>query len=362
MRLHLLKKISVNFVTVDSTSSIEAPHNKFHVAIGGKTPLYLHNKYDANMFGDMNTLYSTYDPIFWVHHSNIERFLFIWLQNYYQEHNSTYPDVLVNKANSDEKDPDSQNLMTLNLFPFPELKNFKYDTLPWRVDPNTFPSFTPDMVGTWISNDALPYTYDVTEEDPPAPTTSITAVAVGGPCRLKASIVQTIQNVRQALKSLRVKGVMYRIRVSGADLRGTGTFDVIVNINGRDIVLEERNFILASRDQICLMCDNRSMTVAWDINVEKLGIASILGNEPSISLVSATYTTARGVENFSNLTVKMEKLPEEIPLTIAPPLIASLLARRAALGFPLLTAAATAVAGRRNADTPSAPAAKRARK
>lgn len=53
-----------------SNGSIEEPHNRVHVIIGGKT--------DDDIDGAMNTMQSAYDPVFWLHHSNIERLYCSW--------------------------------------------------------------------------------------------------------------------------------------------------------------------------------------------------------------------------------------------------------------------------------------------
>lgn len=76
------------FCTVDhgGPNSMENSHNKFHNRTGG----FLrygpgkneHERFENGMTGNMTSNQSIFDPIFWLHHSNIERLLISWQKVY----------------------------------------------------------------------------------------------------------------------------------------------------------------------------------------------------------------------------------------------------------------------------------------
>lgn len=310
--------------TNGSDNSLEQPHNFLHVGIGGRTPLLQYPKDpDNDNPGDMNTLFSTYDPIFWVHHANVERQHYIWLLQYYTEHDQQYPDDLVNAAN--KQDPTSHNLMSMNLFPFPSLDRFTYENLPWVVKSDTFPTFQAGTVKSWIPLDDLPYTYDEidmqSEVQLPLVAAVTTAIRRKFAARLFPAMTKIIQRVRKAALVLRKKGYIYRIQLFGANLRGVGGLQVTVKIDDeKEIHLTEKHFLFVSAQKVCLVCDRRNLVVTWEVDMHKLGLKG-----KSIELVSAIWQTGHHKTplDLSELTIKMEQLGEFLSSTVSAPVVAA---------------------------------------
>jgi hypothetical protein len=87
---------------------LETPHNAIHNIIGGKG-------------GNMSDIsISAFDPIFWLHHCNMDRFFYNWLQLIRETH--VYEDVF------------SQNSWNATLAPFTE----SYNTFGWQNDTDHF--------------------------------------------------------------------------------------------------------------------------------------------------------------------------------------------------------------------------------
>eukprot|EP00040_Diaphanoeca_grandis_P002053 m.20373 g.20373 ORF g.20373 m.20373 type:complete len:831 (-) comp12916_c0_seq1:104-2596(-) len=79
VRSSILNSDWLSFCTVDhgaNTESLEFAHNKFHNRTGGKSIQ------PEGSDGTMSTQQSPFDPIFWLHHSNIERLLMSWQRIY----------------------------------------------------------------------------------------------------------------------------------------------------------------------------------------------------------------------------------------------------------------------------------------
>jgi hypothetical protein len=105
---------------------LETPHNAIHNIIGGK---------GGNM-SDISV--SAFDPIFWLHHCNMDRFYYNWLQIVHE--NSAYKDIF------------SQNSWNATLAPFTQ----SYNTFGWQNDTDNFI----DLKKVVMSICDYEYTYD----------------------------------------------------------------------------------------------------------------------------------------------------------------------------------------------------------
>ena len=100
--------------------SLEQPHNDLHVAIGGFTKLKINADGSVEQDSSDNFIWdgaiegangdmganevASYDPVFFLHHSNIDRMLWIWQKKY----KKTYPDTFT-IDNSDDTDKGISN-------------------------------------------------------------------------------------------------------------------------------------------------------------------------------------------------------------------------------------------------------------
>lgn len=84
-------------ITITNTVPIESPHNQIHVSIGGRN-------------GSMSSVTTAaHDPIFWLHHCNIDRYFYNWVA--YKTNNFT------KKLTSNEILPETLNLFIVPFFP-----------------------------------------------------------------------------------------------------------------------------------------------------------------------------------------------------------------------------------------------------
>lgn len=127
-----------NLISNTKTPPIESPHNTCHDVIGGD---------GGNM---SNISVSAFDPLFWLHHCNIDRFFYNWLYN--STEGFTVP------LNDKQISPDTLNLTLAPFFPGPnyEPESVKYG---WLNDTFEFQRMY-DILN--FSN--YPYTYNKIEK------------------------------------------------------------------------------------------------------------------------------------------------------------------------------------------------------
>eukprot|EP00295_Goniomonas_pacifica_P027960 CAMPEP_0175939504 /NCGR_PEP_ID=MMETSP0108-20121206/23296_1 /TAXON_ID=195067 ORGANISM="Goniomonas pacifica, Strain CCMP1869" /NCGR_SAMPLE_ID=MMETSP0108 /ASSEMBLY_ACC=CAM_ASM_000204 /LENGTH=515 /DNA_ID=CAMNT_0017263889 /DNA_START=63 /DNA_END=1610 /DNA_ORIENTATION=+ len=140
------------FCTVEAKSggdpnwSVESPHNKLHNYTGG---WYHHSDQYGEVTGQMAQNQSIFDPVFWLHHSNIERLLLSW------QHRWVNADGETKDGHPEALPPDSH--MDTTLYPFTKPNLLYDDQLSWNTDPGK------DNDGTfrdWWPWGQLRYTYD----------------------------------------------------------------------------------------------------------------------------------------------------------------------------------------------------------
>lgn len=165
-----------------SPMNFDAVHGTVHAAVGGyiyrdKPGAKVKGSDDpsvtamyAYQTGDMaQVVFASFDPIFYLHHSNVERLHYAWVERY-REVNGVYPtdhDNLVQACNDTLPGADSDASVgasftepdgykgDIRMEPFPRIGNTSYESLPWKVrntDVSTFKE--------WVDNSQMTYTYD----------------------------------------------------------------------------------------------------------------------------------------------------------------------------------------------------------
>eukprot|EP00210_Caulerpa_lentillifera_P005857 g5601.t1 len=114
--------------------SLEQPHNDIHLALGSHSPPYLPDEKRQNAYGDMGyNEVAAFDPIFYFHHSFIDRMFWFWQEL----HESTKELTVVQgpgTSTSDEQGPtpgfgpDEQLSLKSPLYPFINKEVNKYIT------------------------------------------------------------------------------------------------------------------------------------------------------------------------------------------------------------------------------------------
>ena len=137
-----------------SVWSIENAHNKFHNHVGGLTlggiqgpgtpSINTDEEEPAEYTGTMAQNQSIFDPLFWLHHSNVERQLCTWQK----------------KFATDDPEPESvpsDELMKRVLYPWTKPELLYQGKLSWNTksSPSTNATFR-----DWWDHEALPYKYD----------------------------------------------------------------------------------------------------------------------------------------------------------------------------------------------------------
>lgn len=167
-----LKFCTMNSDVGGGNFSIENAHNKLHNHVGGRTKggiqgsgiqtIQLPNDEgvptEEDFTGTMGENQSIFDPMFWLHHSNVERQLISWQQRFASEGTVPLPESVP-----------SQELMSTVLYPFtkPELL-FERHRFSWNSHSS------PEIDATfrdWWPHTTLPYKYD--EYLAPAPKVPI---------------------------------------------------------------------------------------------------------------------------------------------------------------------------------------------
>jgi len=148
-----LKFCTMNADVGGGNLSIENAHNKFHNHIGGITKGGTQGsgtQMDPNVkleyTGTMAQNQSIFDPIFWLHHSNVERQLYTWQKMHVTGTESQYYDSIPN-----------EDLMKTVLYPWTKPEHLFNGKLSWNTPSSDDANGT---FGDWFEHTTLPYIYD----------------------------------------------------------------------------------------------------------------------------------------------------------------------------------------------------------
>jgi hypothetical protein len=242
-----------------NANSFEDPHNMLHNLVGG-----------INDNGDMsNVEFSCFDPIFWLHHSNIERMHFAWLAK------NPVPTSLV--------DNHGNELINLELFPFPVKEKLAYTVdyyknLPWKTDNRTGPHGEGPPVSRvreWLDNETLPYSYD-----------NVSHVCEAGkdyaPVTFFSSSEKTHHHVTSARKRIRKL-----IHLPSAPVRGTGLLSIMAKVGDTEIPLRPRPIFSVKGEIRCAACEANPLNLVWEVFLSPR-LAKESEGKP-ISVISAVF-------------------------------------------------------------------------
>ena len=127
---------------------LETPHNSLHDIIGGT---------DGNM-SDISI--SAFDPLFWLHHCNMDRFFYTWMyNNTNQFKKSIYP----KKIKKDTYMATQAPFFHTGIYS-EDYNKYKYG---WRNQ-----KFKYMLLKNMLNLDRYPYTYDIIQPEPEQPTIS----------------------------------------------------------------------------------------------------------------------------------------------------------------------------------------------
>lgn len=261
-----------------SAYSFEEPHNLLHNCVGGGFDMSA-----PNGNGDMTDVpYSSFDPIFWLHHANVERMHYAWIHKHHVPKHIYDNNVNegTDSADNDQDDHDDHSeqddgdkkdekldLINFNLWPFPSKDTLSYGTMPWK--PRTH-AITPSTPTQWLNNDTLSYTYE-----------NVTSVGHFYPVKVAAgTTTKTVQ-------------------ISNIHVRGSGFLRAVVRIGGKEFRLARRAIFAAPSTAPCPNCDARRMAMAWEVNLTQ----KVAKSNPSLELVSVTL----GDQEIPNCKISWKK-------------------------------------------------------
>ena len=141
--------------------SIENAHNKFHNHVGGNTKGGIQgsgkqeNPDDIEYTGTMSQNQSIFDPIFFLHHSNVERQLYSWQRHFFREGETPKPESVP-----------SNELFSRVLYPWTKPQLLYQGHLAWDTPSD---SSTDGTFRDWWPHTTLPYKYDDYLEPPEIP-------------------------------------------------------------------------------------------------------------------------------------------------------------------------------------------------
>jgi hypothetical protein len=215
-----------------NSRTYEEAHGMLHNCVGG---WFDGTAPDGN--GDLTDVpYSSFDPLFWLHHSNVERMHYSWLAWHDVPTELKY---WVKDADGKTDKDRVRNITDLPLWPFPEKGNLSYDNLPWK---RGGPTLRPSMAADWWDNASVDYHYeDATHVGAPMPTPKFNA-------KTHAKVHVVLHN-------------MY--------VRGSGLLSPKIKIGTHEVTLPPRAIFFAPESALCPACDQRRLTLGWDIIVPK---------------------------------------------------------------------------------------------
>lgn len=184
---------------------------------------------------------SSFDPIFWLHHSNVERLHYCWLSRH------AVPTVLKYWKPKDpkSKEPVSAEdwipMTDIPLWPFPDRAQLSYENLPWHAGKGG-KSMQPTCAAQWWDNTTLDYHYENTSD------VGVKAPPVKFNSKTHAKVHVVLSN-------------MY--------VRGSGLLRPIIKIGTHEVQLHPRAMFFAPSTAPCPACDQRRLTLGWDVVVPK---------------------------------------------------------------------------------------------
>jgi len=230
-----LNDYSVISYSAGKVDDLEDPHNSVH---GNFT----NPQSDDELYDMGDPEYAAWDPIFWLHHCNIERLHFQWIE----AHPTHLPKVLEFRGDSHVDNPrPAQNIgLDSELPPFSTRKDIEDGKMFWDLDlPGTVQLST---IGDWIENKKLLYIYEVPKAH-----------------------VESHNMMRIAARSM-IQNSSHIVSLQGLEVQGSGFLELeYQNQAGKKVLLSK--YLFQAPREICVMCESRVvLTLAWRITKENL--------------------------------------------------------------------------------------------
>ncbi len=228
------------------TADIENPHNELHNDVGG----------------DMqNVATSSWDPIFWLHHSNVERLHTAWL-----ERNRTVKiDTLMANITPQESAVPGLDMMNFTLFPFAgkdvlQSKNAYY-TLPWKQVPTTF-----GHPREWLTNEGIVFGYDDYEN-------------IGG-----SGQQGHLNRLAAEASAIFPHPLVKTVILKNLPVRGAGVFKASIRVNDQVIQLDDKHLFTRPAELPCANCAAVKLTLVYSVtlNMRELPAGSTLSLESAV--------------------------------------------------------------------------------
>lgn len=234
--------------------NFEMPHNYLHGEVGGE---------DGDM-SDPRT--ASWDPIFYLHHSNVERMQFAWIKN----HPTPAPTMGTSGKFSN----------SAPLYPFPSRNTFATQggkALPWLrpADPNDI-----STVGEWLANANLGYTYSDDDTDPSA---------FGPRASSRRLFAMAVPN------SSRQAAVKKVFKIRNVSARGTGAIKTKLRIGTTTFDLQDKYIFAFKKEFFCVNCETVDLTLAWNVYLTPEQAANI-GKTKLVSFKFKGEDISEGIE------------------------------------------------------------------
>eukprot|EP01040_Poterioochromonas_malhamensis_P010110 gene10110-10990_t len=239
--------------------NLETPHNQLHNAVGG----------------DMgNVGASAFDPIFWLHHSNVERMHCAWIR----KHGIPTEVVGFHRGKPDH------NYIDAPLFPYPPRRELSYHTLPWKVD-NTYRTSW-STVKEWLKEtadfegggDVLDYKYD-----------NLTKVCIPS---ARLPTILTLEEKSQTSQTSALERMF--IYLDNVQASGSGTLYVEVTITSgtrETVAYLDSKPVFSNRKSAWANCAANIVTYTWIVWISH----AVLGYPEEITVTRPAST--RGAES-----------------------------------------------------------------
>lgn len=239
--------------------------------------------------GDMQDPYTaSWDPIFWLHHSNIERFQYAWIAKHVAEHGKPIDELMSKARNKYDWSVDppkvigriaAESMIDYRLYPFPSraiLEAKGYDAMPWKVQAEPPANDKISNVREWFSNDNLGYVYDDA------------GMKLFGRQKTILKRMSAFIDSEWNEPHLPTRVVSKVITLANIPSRGPGLFRASIIIHGRHITLPDKTIFSFKSDVKCANCETRHMSLAWHLD---------LTPDEAINHADATLLTAQFLPN-----------------------------------------------------------------
>eukprot|EP01034_Spumella_vulgaris_P025852 gene25852-32349_t len=228
--------------------NFETPHNYLHNFVGG-----------TKVLGDMeDASSSSWDPIFWFHHSNIERQQCAWFDRH---------EVPTTLKRSDDAHEDMINYF---LFPFPPKAVLEsahaYEHLPHRQTPEFNKTAPVASAREWlVKNEHLTYEYDDLKN-------------VGYPLAASARVFAFVGDLPRVVERV--------VTLKNIPVRGSGIVKVTIRVGEHVIALDDTALFGFSAEIPCVNCIANPLNLKYEVKLTELE-AHV--THPELSLVSAVF-------------------------------------------------------------------------